>query len=367
MEFESFYGGRKGSSYLIVKNYKTIQEMVNAFRNGGDYTTVNYDEHVIIDTENKNDPDNGKVFRRGYDYNNNMGGAIYVAQIVGPAGAAPHTEMHTIEEVKSIRERENFEYRKGEGSYAPVDNLIPGKYTESGVDKYNDEITWAYCSVRDINKKDSTAHIGFKFPYTVVEYEAESVDPFYNRDSDGENFKNTFLTERIDNGQHPFYEKWKIKVPKGIKGDCLKNFRVVVANSEIESYPTLKEDIENQREVVVYDHYDYSTRKEGIRKTYYLGQYNMIEDITISEKGLITIKYTYDENDSYQLAIPVKTEIDNRYHLMVTYANNSTPKDLGYIGNGEVGAIVAKESDSAAKSLINELPPYSAWFIIEED
>ena len=77
MEYNSFYGGRRGASFVIVKNYPSIAEMVKAFRQGGSYKVVNYDEYVLIDTVNKNDKDNGKIYRRGYDYNNDLGGAIY--------------------------------------------------------------------------------------------------------------------------------------------------------------------------------------------------------------------------------------------------------------------------------------------------
>ena len=61
MEYNSFYGGRRGASFIIVKRYSTIAEMIAAFSQGGDYKTVNYDEYVLIDTENKNDKDNGKI------------------------------------------------------------------------------------------------------------------------------------------------------------------------------------------------------------------------------------------------------------------------------------------------------------------
>jgi hypothetical protein len=144
VEYNSFYGGRRGASFVIVKKYSTIAEMIAAFSQGGAYKTVNYDEYVLIDTENKNNADNGKIYRRGYEYNNSMGGAIYEGQIVGPAGMAPHTEMHTIDEVEQIQEREDFTYRRGNGSYGlEGDNLIPGKYVEagSGAVKYNDEIS----------------------------------------------------------------------------------------------------------------------------------------------------------------------------------------------------------------------------------
>ena len=140
MEYNSFYGGRRGASFIIVKSFKCIRKpdidnwfwkkviqeawenaskdnigtepsieewvvdncMVQAFEKGGAYKIVNYDEYVIIDTPNKNDKDNGKIYRRGYNYANdpnNLGGAEYIGQIVGPAGMAPQVEMKTIDEV----------------------------------------------------------------------------------------------------------------------------------------------------------------------------------------------------------------------------------------------------------------------------
>jgi hypothetical protein len=43
----------------------------------------------MINTAKKNDPDNGKIYRRGYEFNNSMGGAEFIGTIVGPAGHAP--------------------------------------------------------------------------------------------------------------------------------------------------------------------------------------------------------------------------------------------------------------------------------------
>lgn len=418
MEYNSFYGGRRGASFVIAKRYSTIAEMVAAFSQGGAYKTVNYDEYVLIDTENKNDKDNGKIYRRGYEYNNSMGGAVYEGQIVGPAGMAPHTEMHTIDEVEQIEEREDFTYRRGSGSYSPVgENLVPGKYIEagSGTVKYNDAITWEYCSVRDLNSHESTAHIGFKFPYTVIDYETQAVSPYNN----GEYADMTAAT-RIDDGSHPFYEKWRINIPKGIKGDTFKNFRVMIADNTIESYVGQADDISNSRQVLVYDFYNYDDEELGEKKTYYVGDHNKISNITVSATGLVTIEYTHDDDDTYQLRIPTNvtidtgstegtgtqkvnityangdvvaigqplnyimaTAIDNRYHLLVYYADPAkrsafSPKatyngkndwaDLGYIGNGTgVGAVVSTEDDSGASSVAATMPPYSAWLIIEDD
>ena len=74
----SFYGGRPGNSFIIITTYRSIKQMTDAFKQGSAYTVVHYDEHVMINTDNKNDPDNGKIFRRGYDFNNDMGGAEYI-------------------------------------------------------------------------------------------------------------------------------------------------------------------------------------------------------------------------------------------------------------------------------------------------
>ena len=93
MNYASFYGGQPGISFVITQHFSSIEEMVNSFKQGDQYTEVNYGEHVIIDTENKNDPDNGKIYKRGYELSNNLGGAIYIGLIVGPAGLAPALEL----------------------------------------------------------------------------------------------------------------------------------------------------------------------------------------------------------------------------------------------------------------------------------
>lgn len=446
--YNSFYGGRRGASFVIVKKFASISDMVAAFSQGGSYKTVNYDEYVLIDTVSKNDTDNGKIFRRGYEYNNEMGGAIYMGQIVGPAGYSPHVELKTIAEVEAVQERDNFTYRRGTGSYAPSENLVPGKYIDNTLVKYNDKITWAYCSVRDENEADTTVHVGFKFPYTVIEYEANSVNPYYHRSNNTSNFINENLVERIDDETHPFYEKWHINIPKGIKGDALKNLRVQVATTAIEEYDGQQDDISNGREVLVYNYYDYSASDNPTPKQIYLGDYNMISSINLADDGTLTIDYTHDDTVTYtkkikwidnvtlnpntgaykiqyndgteyntQLIYPsdlsintgntegagnqkvhitytngtgkdignpinyimrTACNINTAWHLYILYADPAKRgsvtydgrndwTDLGYIGNGEVGCIAAKESDQTAQTLLNELPPYSTWLIIEED
>ena len=154
---ESFYGGRQGASFIIVKHFDGIdipenteykngwfakdnenyfivpliertgnnysdysywgaiprdgvttvtsktgvtstpltiayaEGMKQCFAKGGASTSeVNYGEYVIIDTISDlgeyDNPDNGKIFRRGMNYDNELAGAEFIGQITGPKG-----------------------------------------------------------------------------------------------------------------------------------------------------------------------------------------------------------------------------------------------------------------------------------------
>ena len=50
----NFYGGKDGRSFIIVKEFQSIHEMVEKFKLGPVYTEVNFDEYVLINTVNNN-------------------------------------------------------------------------------------------------------------------------------------------------------------------------------------------------------------------------------------------------------------------------------------------------------------------------
>lgn len=370
MEYTSFYGGRKGASFVIVNNYPDIPTMVTAFKEGTAYTAVNFDEYVLINTANKNHPDNGKVFRRGYDYNNesrkiaayrayarttdqqghpiadrtkeiidgryfdeiteewietdyhdavyeyddqySSGGAIYVGTIVGPAGRAPHLHMATYDQVVDTHAGVGFEEQETHGSYT-MDNgdLLPGKYEENETALYNDEIQWYCVSIRDNNNQDAEAYIGLKIPYPVIDFTTTAVAPY---DQTG-TYADTTAATRIDDQTHPFFEKWNISIPQGIKGDTLKNFRITVPNAEKDGqdnyrypiytvdttniYPGFEDDAQNNRQILVYDYYHYDTEDDGEPVTYYLGDYNIITNFTLADDGTVTLTYTHNDTVTY--------------------------------------------------------------------
>lgn len=295
----SFYGGRPGNSFIIITTYESVTDMVTNFKLGPDYSAVHYDEHVMINTVNKNDPDNGKIYRRGYDFNNDMGGAEYIGTVVGPAGRAPMLKMTTIADVAAKHAAEGFDERRSSGQYILRDgNLVPGK-TKNG--EYNDAITWACYSMRNENDEDSTAYIGFIFPYPVIEFETESISSY---DENTGEYIDTSSADRTDEEDHPFYEKWNFKIPKGIKGDSIKNLKVETASNNIQDYNGRTDDINGQRQVLTYEYYNYDNNINGNPVKYYLGDYNMINDIEVTNEGTINISYTH--NDSTTLTNKIK-------------------------------------------------------------
>lgn len=293
---ESFYGGKAGTPFVIAKSYNSVNAMIADFAKGPALTAVQYGEHVIINTEDKNNSNNGALYRRGYDYNNSMGGAIYVGTIVGPSGKAPMFELTTIENIKEITFKDSDEVRQGEGAWNISNkSLVPGKADS----EFNDDIAWSYITIRDQHGTDTTAWVGIKIPYHVIEMDAQSVSAYYNRDNETADFKNTNLVERDDDQAHPFYSHWSVRIPRGIKGDALKNFRVVEASDAIQDYEGKTDDINNHRKILVYDYYCYDTKENGEPKTLYLGDFNMIDTIDLADDGTFTITYTHDNAVTY--------------------------------------------------------------------
>ena len=319
----SFYGGRPGNSFIIITTYRSIADMVAKFKQGPNYTAVHYDEHVMINTVNKNDPDNGRVYRRGYDFTNAMGGAEYIGTIVGPAGKAPMLEMTTVADVKSKHASEGYDERFSSGEYSPTGgNLVPGK-TGSGT--FNDAITWACCSIRNENDEDATAYIGFTFPYTVIDYETSNVEPYVSG-----RYADTSSATRVDDETHPFFEKWHINVPKGVKGNAFMNLKVEAASTNVQEYPGQADDINHGRAILAYDYYNYDDYQNGAPVRLYLGDYNMIDNVSMDDEGTITIDYSHDDDSVWTKKIKwVKSVALNTNSGLFTVVYNHTTDASG--------------------------------------
>ena len=285
MGYHSFYGGRRGASFILSGKFDSYQEMVDNFKLGSEYSVVNFDEYAIIESIGD---DGGKIYRRGYDYNNDCGGAIYVGKItgpVGPPGMAPLLSLDTYENVSARPEE------KIEGSYSlENEDLIPGKYIEDGEEKFNDSINWIGCSFTEYDQSKSYAYIGFTFPYTVIDFEAEKVSPYYEGS----------LVERVDDETHPFYQKMKLLFPQGKQGDSIRNIRIGFASEVTEDYVGKQDDIDNNRQIFMCDYYDYTNLEDGEKTTIYLGDYNVIKNIVLGQDGTLTMNYSHSDPTIYE-------------------------------------------------------------------
>ena len=348
----SFYGGRPGQSMVIVKYFPSIAKMNEAFDGGDSYTEVGYGECVLINTKNPRNLEHGKLYKRG------LQGAEYLGTIKGPAGYPPHMILDDYEAIVAELEKykdENgninippeidcltkegtfdFETKGKENDLVP--GYVPSELNKDGTIKteaqYQDTIKWIYVSVRDFNEEktaeETTVKIGFKIPYHVYEQTAYSIsaytEPFresdYNKwdfvkNKNGEIEPNPIkynnLAWRADDESHPFYSKWSFAVPQGVKGDSIKGLKVLtvkeykkqrendeINNGNITNHFEWEEnkiftDDDNNRQILVYEYYDYRNKFEGDRITKYLGDYNMIKSIAIDDYGTITIEYTHED------------------------------------------------------------------------
>lgn len=230
-----------GTKSQETKDLVLAEGMVQCFMKGGDSTDeVNYGEYVIIDTVDGlgeyTNPDNGKIFRRGmnYDYdpdNNPLAGAEYIGQITGPKGDSPEILMSTVEEIIA-------EGGKNPPREYTVENqgLRPGKEVneETGVVTYNDNIYYDWVTVRDKFGNITGSKIGFSFPYLVHEFTAAKRSPYYIEGDDipegkrvGDLLPLDFsFINRTDDKKHPYYRQFHFDIPQGIKGDSQNELEI---------------------------------------------------------------------------------------------------------------------------------------------
>lgn len=320
--------------------------MVSYFKQGSDYTDVWYGEYAILDTRNKNDIDNGKIYRRGLDYQNvDTGGAQYVGQIVGPSSGTPYFQINTLENVYNEAKNpltndvswkryptgldQNGKYiisEDGNGldigtfQFDNTNALVPGKSGST----YHDAIRYTWVNIRnDEEGADSWFYVGFEIPYLVIDYDIHSVSPY---NSLGNRVDKATIS-RIDDKKHPYWENWDLGVPKGIKGDTLRNLRIITptANDTIyawsaisttvnssgnyvttlgqSGYPGMQDDITNSRKIVVFDYSFYDETSTGTTVTVYVGDYNLIKAIYLDDDGTLRLAMTHDNQYVFEKKI----------------------------------------------------------------
>ena len=326
-----------GSTQTLPRVYQ--EGMIQCFKKGGDSVDiVNYGEYVIIDTLSKDNPNNGKVYRRGLNYINDMGGAEYIGQIVGPSGETPEFK---------VDKYADFTDPSRKGTYTAVaGDIVPG-YDEVN-DVYNDEIKYAWASVRDENGRVESYQIGFVFPYAIDQIIGRQRSPY---DSQGVPIPaDEELIERIDDGTHPYFRKWRVNIPYGFKGDSYSEFKTFPVNVKKGStvYANVDPDtgeltnpivtpLADDTEIIVESYFDtyeknyvelrvsdikvyadladckdyhfgclltwYNEHEAGDHEWEDIGKYKVLNKVELSENGVFKVLYTCDDPEELEEVI----------------------------------------------------------------
>lgn len=390
----NFYGGRDGKAFIISASYESIVDMVNDFRTPQRTSQgVNFNDYVLIQTKNKNNPENGRIYRRGLDYDNKTNkiinyynpsntsisyklndtmaahGAEYVGHIVGPAGKPPalritkYTDAELYQSVLELSidtQGKKFEdylnttsstkngivevdgvkssvvklmgqnyfcyYDKYDtqawrrftvaptvsGGSNDMTEMIPAATIsvnaagQASVSNQHNSIEWSYFSYRDMNEEETLALLGFRFVTPINYFTSESVSPYY-KDS-------IVTTDPNEHKDNPFLDHWHLRIPKGIKGNALMNFRI----EEVSAGQTGIEEFLNNKlqpksfavkeKAFLCDYYsydeniagtNYTSLEQGTKHIIYLGEYEQIAEITLEADGNLTFigtsNYTFSK------------------------------------------------------------------------
>lgn len=335
---ESFYGGRPGASFVIVKTFNSIAEMNAAFELGTAYNEVYFDEYVNI--YNPSSPEeNGRVYRRGYN------GAEYIGNITGPAGPATFMEFTPYDEITHENEITPIYGNNPEDvATSAIDNyeqldthnsieLIPGREeTNNGQYKYNNNILYRYYNIENIDeetgKRKNIMKIGIKMPYPIFDF---SVTPI---NSDAQ-----LQIEKIDTAENKFFNQWNLKIPLARRGDSITKVSVLKvednnnSNIDYSFYSTNSVDQQNKKaqdrelermiltcDITRYGH----TGAENNTTTYYISDFEMITNVDITEQGYLVFTLPNGgQISSSQSILPIikNIEIDKYGSMQIKWKN----------------------------------------------
>lgn len=201
----SFYGGRPGNPFSIVATFGSVNAMVTQFRKGPNYVAVHYDEHVSISSS---DSDNGNVYRRGYNYTNNMGGAELVGNLLKGSSGGTNAELIDIrtgydgttynsageavrEQVVDLNESLNEKFLIGKNKFNPyytelagyVINDATGTISQNGDGMVSDKIKTngaakaiiSYVTSWGAQQNKAFNVYQYRFDNTFIEHDVDSV------------------------------------------------------------------------------------------------------------------------------------------------------------------------------------------------
>ena len=348
---ESFYGTYY-NGFLITKSFNSIASMRAAFAQGDSYTDVNYGEYVIISIQDGDNPttyaqDNGKIFRRGFNFTDENAGAQYITKFSGPAGPPSTVDINSTAAIKAYAEQHSITPIEGSFSISNGD-LVPGKTINSEQqEEYNDSIDWTYYHAATAN--GDNINLGLKLPYPTFDVETETT-------GSTETFEVTDESETDENGKkvHPFHTKIKIKFPQSAHGDSIRNLRIINASAnDGVDYGTLDpltvaQYRDQNTPILVYDRISYDENAESESTITYVSPFKVVENIDITEDGHLRFWLPYESNGAYVLSsTSVIPEITN-----ITLSNDG---QLGIVWRDFQGNETTKTFDAPRLKWINQI------------
>ena len=299
---ESFYGGLRGLSFNLVRSYSSKSEMLIDFLSSS--CSVGYGEYVIINSVTS---ENGDIYKRTTNLSVDNG-AVYITKISGSIGQSASLEFAT-----------NYDSIGGTPSRLNLLNggLIPGYYAENSEDYFNDDI--CFKTLKTTIDNNTETKIAFQFPYPVINLEAATISNL-----------NEAVIERIDDGTHPFYYSYLLKLPETIKQNQIYNIeKITVAQTDIiYDNPQDKNDItENylNKDIFIYKLKETSIANIIEINNYYLCDYDFIQNISYN-RLLDKIEITYN-NTTVEIPLTQAKQIasialNNDGLLLVNYEND---------------------------------------------
>lgn len=314
----SFYGGRPGASFVIAKTYVSFDEASVELVGIENQNIVGFGEYILIDHPDGNYADDGDVYRRGYN------GLEYIGNIKGPAGPAPLFEIGDYTEEPETKMPQNSEdFLFGNGEINIENSLVPGKT--------NDSIKYSYYSYKDKETDINTnAAVGFQVPYPEFDFTTERVSAYTEEP-----------TVTLEANDRPFYHKYKIQIPKGVKGDSVTDIQLNDTKNLL-TFTTSS--------------YDNST----VAKTTKSFPVNYIKNITRnSTNGDVTVSYTNNTTDTFNLREIKNFSVENG-RLVASYLNGES-NDLGIPWDGYASILVSRRyeystlTNNGAKTVVAAL------------
>lgn len=309
----SFYGGRPGNSFVISRTYESKEEMLKDFANG-DQCQVYYDEYVLINNVNRASQQHGNIYRRAYGTGELS--AVLVGNIAGPPGPAPTIELIDSADESLVGDNVRF------GSI----KLVPGKDNDKN---FHDTIKWRSLTERNDSNDEAITYLELEVPYPVIEFTGEIASA---------QSQNLTLTDPISeitmDEEHPFYQRWKITIPRGLRGDSVSDV-AFIKNA-------------NNADCLTY-HYEKITTKEDSQ-----GKTSITTDV--GEKEILMPKGVTDISDKNTVGTSTDT-ITITYNDGTTSTINKTPSSSS---NLLVGVQELRLDSSGQLSWREHSQPYTA-------